>query len=55
VIQVTPLILKIRRYGVTHLWVLYIYTEQQMKKIVHNEIILAYHLKNVVHAPVLQR
>lgn len=35
-IQITPLIGKMHKYGVKNLWVLYIYREQQMKKVVNN-------------------
>lgn len=54
-IQITTLIGKMHKYDVENLWVLYIYTEQQMKKFVNNEIVSVYDLKNIVHAPVLQR
>lgn len=46
--------LKMHAYDVENIWVLY-YTEQQMKKVINHEIILAYSLKIVVRASVLQR
>lgn len=50
------LTLKIQKNGVTNLWILHIYTEKQIKKVVNNEIISAYHLNNVIRVPpVLQR
>lgn len=50
------LTLKMQKNGVTNIWILHIYTEKQIKKVVNNEIISAYHLNNVIHVPpVLQR
>lgn len=50
------LTLKIQKNGVTNLWILHIYTEKQIKKVVNNEIISAYHLNNIIRVPpVLQR
>jgi len=52
--MVTPLMLKIHEYDVVNIVVLYVYIEQQMKKVVNHETSSVYSLKNVARAPVLQ-